>query len=194
MGRIVGIFFIPFLILVTTTRLGASSPPSNEEAMPGVNTSLEEEWEWMTKVAKDSKEGQVNINMYMSGNKMSMSDTVFTMDVDKEEDAGDRMTKPKDENDDDKVLSRSWSPSSTGGSITMHMYNNSMSMLNTVFTMAAGTEGAMAGSGTHGKQINGEDLNRRGKEGQNSGNTPLLNINMYMYDNIMTKNTTVFTF
>merc|ERR1739842_143982 len=128
MGRIVRMFFIPFLILVTTTRLGASSPPSNEEVIPGVNTTLEEVWEWMTKVAKVSKEGQVNINMYMSGNKMSMSDTVFTMAVDKEEDADDRMTKPKDQNDDDKMLSWSWSPSSTGGSITMHMHNNSMSM------------------------------------------------------------------
>ena len=72
----------------------------------------------------------------------------------------------------------------------MHMYNNSMSMLNTVFTMGAG----MAGSGTSDKQAMGEDLNRKGKGEQNDGNTPLLNINMCMYENIMTMNTTVFTF
>merc|ERR1719244_1041044 len=189
----VGMFFIPFLILLKTSKLGASSPSSNDEAMPGKNATLEEVWEWMSKVAKDSKEGQVNINMYMSGNKMTMTDTVFTMDVYKEEDVDNRMTKPKVENDDDKMLSWSWSPSTTGGSINMYMYNNSMSMLHTVFTMGAGTEG-LAGRGTSEKQINGEDLNRRGKEGQNSGITPFLNINMYMYDNSMTMNTTVFTF
>merc|ERR1719244_947585 len=182
----VGMFIIPFLILVTTSRLGATSASSNDEAMPGENATLEEVWEWMSKVAKDSKKGQVDINMYMT-------DTIFTMNVDKEEDAGNRMNKPEVENDDDEMLSWSWSPSSTGGSINMHMYNNSMSMLNTVFTMGAGKED-MAGSGTSEKQINGEDLNRRGKDGQNSGNTPFLNINMYMYDNSMTMNTTVFTF
>merc|ERR1719244_285933 len=101
----VGMFFIPFLILVTTSRLGATSASSNDEAMPGENATLEEVWEWMSKVAQDSKEGQVNINMYMSGNKMSMTDTVFTMDVDKEEDADNRMNKPEVANDDDEMLS-----------------------------------------------------------------------------------------
>ena len=75
--------------------------------MPGVDATLEEVWEWVSKVAKASKEGQVNINMYMSGNKMAMTDTVFTMDVDMEKDAENRVTKPEDENADDKVMS--WS-------------------------------------------------------------------------------------
>merc|ERR1719244_1378251 len=101
----VGMFFISFLILVTTSQLGASSPSSNDEAMPGENATLEEVWEWMSKVAQDSKDGQVNINMYMSSNQMAMTDTVFTMDVDKEEDADNRMNKPEVENDDDEMLS-----------------------------------------------------------------------------------------
>merc|ERR1719244_1814855 len=100
-----GMFFIPFLILVTTSKLGATSAPGNDEAMPGDNATLEEVWEWMSKVAKDSKEGQVNINMYMSGNQMSMTDTIFTMNVDKEEDADNRMKQPEVEKDDDKMLS-----------------------------------------------------------------------------------------
>ena len=183
-------FYIPFLILFTASMLGATHPSSRDEAMPGLDATLEEVWEWVSKVAKASKEGQVNINMYMSGNKMSMTDTVFTMDVDEGKYVENRVTKPEDENADDKVMSWSWSPSSTGGSINMHMYNNSMSMLNTVFTMGAG----MAGSGTSDKQTMGEDLNRKGKGEQNDGNTPLLNINMCMYENIMTMNTTVFTF
>merc|ERR1712142_572199 len=174
------------IFLVIASLLGVSATD-----IPGANSTLEDVWEWMSSVAKDSNDGIININMYMSGNKMSMTDTFFTMDVETE--AFDRMTKVKEENDDEEIISWSWSPSNNGGSISMHMYNNSMSMVDTVFTMGSDM-GSMNWNGSSVMEINGENLERSGKKGQSGLDNFSLNINMYMYDNQMAMNKTVFTF
>merc|ERR1711872_365941 len=176
------------IFLVIASLLGVSAAD-----IPGPDSTLEDVWEWMSSVAKDSNDGIININMYMSGNKMSMTDTFFTMDVDTERESSDRMTKPKEENDGDEIISWSWSQSNNGGSINMHMYNNNMSMVDTVFTMGPDM-GGMNWDGSSEMEINGENLERSGKKGQSGQDNFSLNINMYMYDNQMAMNKTVFTF
>merc|ERR1712025_944295 len=115
------------------------------------------------------------------------------MNVDRERESSDRMTKPKEENDGDDIVSWSWSPSRSGGSINMHMYNNTMSMVDTVFTMGSGIR-SMSWNGSSKKEINGENLERSGKKEQSGKDNFTLNINMYMYNNHMAMNKTVFTF
>ena len=75
----------------------------------------------------------------------------------------------------DGLVSWTWSPDQTGGSINMYMYNNTMSMTNTNFSME-----------TAGMEV---PTNRITSV---SGGTEV-NINMYMYDNQMSMDNTVFT-
>ena len=50
--------------MVTTT--------TEAPAQPGPDASLQEVWDWMTSVAKSQDNGVLNINMWMSSNKMYM--------------------------------------------------------------------------------------------------------------------------
>ena len=153
-------FWQSVILVVTASTLGLTLATTTAAPMPGAEATLTEVWEWMSAVAKDTEEGAVNINMYMSGNKMSMTDTFFTMDVDKKKDVTSRMTGPMEDNDDAGMFSWAWSPSNKGGSINMYMYNNSMAMLNTVFTMA-GEGDDMIGDGNSEKEINVEALDKK---------------------------------
>jgi len=85
------------------------------------------------------------VNMYMYKNAMSMEDTVFTMNI-----GGDGSMSGSASADfaSTMPLERSfgWMRSSKGGpsgeglSVNMFMYNNSMTMKETIFTMEVGTD------------------------------------------------------
>ena len=74
------------------------------------------------------------------------------------------------------LVSWTWSPDQAGGSINMYMYNNTMSMTNTNFSMD--TESAMEVPADRMTAVSGG---------------PEVNINMYMYDNDMSMDNTIFT-
>ena len=52
----------------------APSPPTTTAApaQPGPDATLDQVWQWMSSIAQSQDQGTVNINMWMSGNKMSM--------------------------------------------------------------------------------------------------------------------------
>merc|ERR1719309_69597 len=102
-------------------------------------------------------------------------------------DATNRMADKEGDNENLETFSWSWSEAEDGGAINMYMYNNTMSMENTVFTMTAGEEG-MTGAGSSELEVNGDKLERMAGATQYG-----TNINMYMYDNEMSMNKTVFT-
>ena len=62
---------LPLLLLSYSATLVFSMVTTTTEA-PGPDASLQEVWDWMTSVAKSQDNGVLNINMWMSGNKMSM--------------------------------------------------------------------------------------------------------------------------
>ena len=69
--------------------------------------------------------------------------------VGEEEAASSRMggdTTSGEEEEEEGLVTWSWSPDQAGGSINMYMYNNSMSMINTNFSMEGG-EMEMGGEG-----------------------------------------------
>ena len=62
---------LPLLLLSCSATLVFSMVTTTTEA-PGPDASLQEVWDWMTSVAKSQDNGVLYINMWMSGNKMSM--------------------------------------------------------------------------------------------------------------------------
>ena len=78
----------------------------------------------------------------------------------------------------DGLVTWTWSPDQAGGSINMYMYNNTMSMTNTNFSMDTDPASFPRGAVTDRMTV---------------GGGPEVNINMYMYDNYMSMNNTVFT-
>ena len=79
----------------------------------------------------------------------------------------------------DGLVSWTWSPDQAGGSINMYMYNNTMSMTNTNFSMDTAQSSGM---------WTGPAADRMAEAGG-----PEVNINMYMYDNNMSMDNTIFT-
>ena len=65
---------LSFLLLGCVTSLvsGMASTTTSAPAQPGPDASLDEVWSWMSSVAQSQDQGAVTINMWMSGNKMSM--------------------------------------------------------------------------------------------------------------------------
>ena len=65
---------MPLLLLVCSAALVAGMSPTTTSApaQPGADASLEEVWAWMSSVAGAQDQGEININMWMSGNKMYM--------------------------------------------------------------------------------------------------------------------------
>ena len=78
----------------------------------------------------------------------------------------------------DGLVSWTWSPDQAGGSINMYMYNNTMSMTNTNFTMD--TQASM-------------EWPSGAVDRMTAAGGPEVNINMYMYDNEMSMDNTIFT-
>ena len=78
----------------------------------------------------------------------------------------------------DGLVSWTWSPDQAGGSINMYMYNNTMSMTNTNFSMDTDLDNNMEFPSDRMTAV---------------GGGPEVNINMYMYDNDMSMDNTVFT-
>ena len=62
------------ILLICSAALvaGMSTTTTSAPAQPGAEASLEEVWAWMSSVAGSQDQGVININMWMSGNKMSM--------------------------------------------------------------------------------------------------------------------------
>ena len=65
---------LPLILLICSAALvaGMSTTTTSAPAQPGAEASLEEVWAWMSSVAGSQDQGVININMWMSGNKMSM--------------------------------------------------------------------------------------------------------------------------
>ena len=63
-----------FLLSCITTLVTSMSTTTTTVAppQPGPDATLQEVWDWMVSVAGSQDEGRLNINMWMSGNKMSM--------------------------------------------------------------------------------------------------------------------------
>ena len=141
---------LPLVVSSTVAMAGGDTTTTEAPVNPGPEASLEEVWTWMSSVASSAgPDGALNINMWMSGNKMSMNQTIFTMDIgDEEEEAANRAMDPEAGPEGLESYSWSWADSPVGGTINMYMYNNSMSMENTVFTLAtrAGTTAMAADS------------------------------------------------
>merc|ERR1719323_567139 len=141
-----------FLLSCITTLVTSMSTTTTTVAppQPGPDATLQEVWDWMVSVAGSQDEGRLNINMWMSGNKMSMQDTFFSMNVGEEAVSSSRsMTGEGDSTlESDGLVSWTWSPDQAGGSnnmefpsdrmtavgggpevnINMYMYDNDMSM------------------------------------------------------------------
>ena len=68
---------MPLLLLGCCVALvaGMATTTTSAPAQPGADASLEEVWAWMSSVAGAQDQGFININMWMSGNKMSMQVT-----------------------------------------------------------------------------------------------------------------------
>ena len=97
-----------------------------------------------------------------------------------EEAASSRMAGQTAEQEEDGLVSWTWSPGQAGGTINMYMYNNSMTMTNTNFSMD--TEPAS-------DVFPGDAADRMAGDGGGVD----VSINMYMYDNQMSMDNTVFT-
>ena len=79
----------------------------------------------------------------------------------------------------DGLVTWTWSPDQAGGSINMYMYNNTMSMTNTNFSMDTAKSSGMFTGGAADRMT--------------GAGGPEVNINMYMYDNQMFMDNTVFS-
>merc|ERR1712012_1068 len=169
-----------FLLSFTTTLVSSMSTTTTTVAppQPGPDATLQEVWDWMVSVAGSQDEGRLNINMWMSGNKMSMQDTFFSMNVGEEAVSSSRSMTGDSTLESDGLVSWTWSPDQAGGSINMYMYNNTMSMTNTNFSMDTDLDNNMEFPSDRMTAVGG------GRE---------VNINMYMYDNDMSMDNTVFT-
>ena len=103
------------------------------------------------------------------------------MDVGEEAVASSRMggAGETSEETEEGLVTWTWTPDQTGGSINMYMYNNTMSMTNTNFSMDTAQNSGMFTDGVADRMAEA-----RGTE---------VNINMYMYDNQMSMDNTIFT-
>ena len=101
------------------------------------------------------------------------------MDVGEEEGVISRMAGTGETSEEEALVTWTWSPDQAGGSINMYMYNNTMSMTNTNFSMDTAKSSGM---------FTGEAADRM----TGAGGTEV-NINMYMYDNQMSMDNTVFS-
>ena len=102
------------------------------------------------------------------------------MDVGEDAGASSRMAGAEQtpEETQEGLVTWTWTPDQAGGSINMYMYNNTMSMTNTDFSMdKAQSSGMWTGPTDRMAEAGG----------------PEVNINMYMYDNNMSMDNTIFT-
>ena len=99
------------------------------------------------------------------------------MDVGEKEGASGRMAGQTSE--EEALVTWTWSPEQSGGSINMYMYNNTMSMTNTNFSMDTAQSSGMFTGGAADRMTG-------------AGGTEV-NVNMYMYDNQMSMDNTVFS-
>merc|ERR1711982_180693 len=100
------------------------------------------------------------------------------MDVGEEEEVSGRMAGTGETSEEEALETWTWSPDQAGGSINMYMYNNTMSMTNTNFSMDTAKSSGM---------FTGGAADRTGAGGTE------VNINMYMYYNQMSMDNTVFS-
>ena len=98
------------------------------------------------------------------------------MDVGEEAEASGRMADQTSDDAQEGLVTWSWSPDQAGGTINMYMYNNTMSMTNTDFSLDKG-----------------QMLNKGGAADRmaEAGGMEII-VNMYMYDNQMSMDNTVF--
>ena len=103
------------------------------------------------------------------------------MDVGEEAVASSRMggAGQTSEETEEGLVTWTWTPEQTGGSINMYMYNNTMTMTNTNFSMDTAKSSGMF-TGVAADRMTG-------------AGGPEVNINMYMYDNQMSMDNTVFS-
>ena len=101
------------------------------------------------------------------------------MDVGEKDGASGRMAGQTSEDEEEALVTWTWSPEQTGGSINMYMYNNTMSMTNTNFSMDTAQSSGMFTGGAADRMTG-------------AGGTEV-NVNMYMYDNQMSMGNTVFS-
>ena len=93
------------LVVSSTVAMAGGYTTTEVPLNPGPEASLEEVWTWMSSVASSAgPAGALNINMWMSGNKMSMNQTIFTMGVGDKEAAASKLWTQR-------LVLRAWSPS-----------------------------------------------------------------------------------
>merc|ERR1712109_327762 len=131
------------LSLLALLALSSGSPrtTTTSSPIPDVGADLQEVWDWLEGLVTDgTSDAAINVNMYMAYNQMSMENTVFTMNVD---DDGNMSGSASASLDSTNPMERSfaWMRSGLGGqagkalSVNMFMFNNTMSMKETIFTM-----------------------------------------------------------
>ena len=101
------------------------------------------------------------------------------MDVGEEEGVSGRMAGNGETSEEEALVTWTRSPDQAGGSINMYMYNNTMTMTNTNFSMDTAKSSGMFTGGAADRMT--------------GAGGPEVNINMYMYDNQMSMDNTVFS-
>jgi len=115
----------------------AGDEDTGDRMATGTDDESTETWSWSW---KPSSVGGT-INMYMYKNAMSMEDTVFTMNVDDNGNMSGSASASLDSTNPIMERSFAWMRSGLGGqdgkalSVNMFMFNNTMSMKETIFTM-----------------------------------------------------------
>jgi len=115
----------------------AGDEDKGDRMATGNDDESTETWSWSW---KPSSVGGT-INMYMYKNAMSMEDTVFTMNVDDNGNMSGSASASLDSTNPIMERSFAWMRSGLGGqdgkalSVNMFMFNNTMSMKETIFTM-----------------------------------------------------------
>merc|ERR1712109_345369 len=188
------------LSLLALLALSSGSPrtTTTSSPIPDAGADLQEVWDWLEGLVTDgTSDAAINVNMYMAYNQMSMTGTKFSMDVGSQagdEDTGDRMATGTDD-ESTETWSWSWKPSSVGGTINMYMDKNAMSMEDTVFTMNVDDDGNMSGSAS--ASLDSTNPMERSFAWMRSGlggqAGKALSVNMFMFNNTMSMNETIFT-
>jgi len=115
----------------------AGDEDTGDRMATGTDDESTETWSWSW---KPSSVGGT-INMYMYKNAMSMEDTVFTMNVNDDGNMSGSASASLDSTNPIMERSFAWMRSGLGGqdgkalSVNMFMFNNTMSMKETIFTM-----------------------------------------------------------
>jgi len=151
--------------------LTASSPPTDEDCQAAMDLAKQKpKYSLSDVVLRNWNAGSASFNMYMLENFMEMQDTTFTAGMQTKSEP----SMVVDSNDMQSEAVKSVTASSSASDNHMYMFNNELSMTDTIFTMNVGSAG------------------RRELQDMNFDiNT--LNINMYMCHNEMSMDITDFS-